>query len=335
MVDFIKLLARCNYGDLLNMSGGIACIGLGTIGSAWAIAFARAGLAVQVFDNDPAVRDRCLDDIRKTCAPLADTNLVEAILERINVMPTLEQAVADVRYVQESIREEVGTKRALFAILDQCAAPDTIFGSSVSAIPGSEFLGGLDISSRCVVVHPTNPPFLVPLVELCRTPWTSDETLNRCRQLMLELGQVPVVLNREIDGYALNRLQAAVVAESLHLVGTGVISAADLDRVMVFGLGLRWAVMGPFLTGHLNSSGGYAAYMRAYGDTYRHIAKNLEVRYPWNLDLIDRIDGELRDDPANRSVSAAQRERDRALIALRAAIDATRNATREETNHAP
>ncbi len=128
--------------------------------------------------------------------------------------------------------EKIEEKRVIFAELDRLAPKDALLVSSTSAITASRFTETLAGRARCLVGHPVNPPHLVPLVELCGAPWTSPEAIERARKIYREIGQVPVTINREINGFVLNRLQGALLAEAFRLVGEGYISAEDLDHTV-------------------------------------------------------------------------------------------------------
>ena len=131
-----------------------------------------------------------------------------------------------------------------------------MLASSTSAIPASQFTEALPGCARCLVAHPVNPPHLVPIVELCGAPWTTPPVIERAKRIYAEVGQVPIVVNREIDGFILNRLQGALLSEAMRLVGEGYVSPADLDKTVRDGLGLRWSFMGPLATIELNAPAG-------------------------------------------------------------------------------
>ena len=150
----------------------------------------------------------------------------------------------DVEFVQENGPEIVEDKKTIFAQLDKLAPPDALLVSSTSAITASRFTETLPGRARCLVGHPVNPPHLVPLVELCGAPWTSPDAIDRARKIYREIGQVPVTINREIDGFVLNRLQGALLAEAFRLVGEGYVSAEDLDHTVKDGLGPALVVSG-------------------------------------------------------------------------------------------
>jgi 3-hydroxyacyl-CoA dehydrogenase len=298
----------------------VASIGAGLIGANWTAAFLAGGHNVILYDNDASRLQsgatRTLDaiDLLKSLGLTAGDDVGRKLLTSTD----LEEALSNASYVQESISEDVVAKRRLFEAIDAVAGPNVIVGSSTSAIPGTHFMGGLGISDRALVVHPTNPPYAIPLVELCRTPWTSDATVETVRNMLSAIGRVCVDVRKELPGYVLNRLQAAVVGEALHLVGEGYVSAADLDNVMAMGLAPRWVLGGPFLTGHLNASGGYADYMTRYGGVYRTMIADLNIDYEWSDELLHEIDASVRATYGNRSVDILQTARDTALLRLEA-----------------
>src|SRR5262249_20259952 len=151
------------------------------------------------------------------------------------------------------------------AELDRLAAPDAILASSTSTIVASRFTEKLKGRSRCLVAHPVNPPHLVPLVELVGAPWTSPKVIAKAKALYQAVGQVAIVVKKEVDGFILNRLQAVLLAEAFRLVEGGYVTPQDLDKTLKDGLGLRWSFMGPFETIELNAPGGIPDYCGRYG----------------------------------------------------------------------
>src|SRR5918997_80645 len=121
-----------------------------------------------------------------------------------------------------------------------------------------------------------------PEVELCGAPWTAPETIERAREIYESVGQVPIVVNREVEGFVLNRLQGALLAEAFRLVGEDVVSPQDLDKTLKDGLGLRWSFMGPFETIELNAPGGIADYCRRYAGFYRRLASEPPPPEVWD-----------------------------------------------------
>jgi len=251
----------------------IAIVGSGLIGRSWALVFARAGMDVAAWDPDEGTRERLDADV---AAMLRDSDLAEPadVAARIAGVETLAEALAGADLVQESGPENAEIKRELFARMDAAAAPETILSSSSSALVPSVFCSGLSGAARCLVAHPVNPPHLVPVVELCPSTETAPEVMDRAEAIYRRAQQIPVRLTREIDGFVLNRLQAALLAEALRLVSEGVVDVQGLDDTVRHGLGRRWAFMGPLETIMLNAPNGATDYMVRYGGPMGRLAND-------------------------------------------------------------
>lgn len=252
-----------------------AIIGSGLIGRAWALVFARAGWQVAMTDTSDSLLATLPQQLLDDCLVLEQNGLcgpAGEVVSNIVISSDIADAVTDVDFVQENGPEDCDIKQAIFAELDQHTPQAAILASSTSAIVASRFTEGLAGRSRCLVGHPVNPPHLVPLVEICPAPWTDSNAIEKARKIYLDVGQVPIVLNREIDGFVLNRLQGALLAEAFRLVRDGVVSPQDLDHTLKDGLGLRWSFMGPFETIDLNAPGGIADYCDRYCGFYERIA---------------------------------------------------------------
>ena len=304
------------------MTRQVACIGTGTVGHAWAVVFARAGYEVALYDASPgAVADGALPGARRTLALLAEGGLLdeppETVFARIHAADTIAEAVASAVYVQESVREDVTVKRRVFTEIAAAASTETILASSTSAIPGSDFLGGISHPDRALVVHPVNPPSLIPLVELCGTRWTSAETIGRARTIMTEAGMRPITLNKEIDGFILNRLQFTLVAEALHLVGEGYCSPEDIDAVLTDGLALRWASIGPFEVAHLNAPDGLKGFVDRLGPMMKRLGGDARTDYDWTGAQIAAAHAALTERVPLDRIADRQAWRDRRIMALR------------------
>jgi 3-hydroxyacyl-CoA dehydrogenase len=299
----------------------IAIVGAGLIGRAWAIVFARAGHPVAMHDTDAQALADNLRVIDDALAELAGFGLLDeppaAVRARIAAAATLADALHGARYVQESVRETVDAKRAIFAEMDALAAPDCILASSTSYIPASAFSAELAGRGRCLVAHPVNPPHVVPVVELCPAPWTAPEVLERARALHEAAKQVPVVVRREIPGFILNRLQAALVCEAIRLYEDGYASAEDIDRTIRDGLGLRWAFMGPLETIDLNAPGGVIDYARRYAATMVAMDR-AQVPREWDARALERLAAERRAAVSADHLAERAAWRDRRLMALAA-----------------
>jgi L-gulonate 3-dehydrogenase len=301
------------------MEKTVAVIGAGLIGRAWAMVFARAGWRVRINDRDSAQLDAARAFIATSLDEQTEYGLVadpEAASARIAYIPALEDALAGVDWVQENLPETLEIKRQVFAALDRHAPPDAVLASSTSAIPASRFTETLSGRARCLVAHPVNPPHLVPIVELCGAPWTSAAVIEQATQVCAEIGQVPIVVRREIDGFILNRLQGALLSEAMRLVGEGYVSPEDLDKTVRDGLGLRWSFMGPLATIELNAPGGVADYCARYGSFYRRLAEEPPVPAVWDADNAARVAAALGTPASAPVLDARMRWRDRRLMAL-------------------
>jgi L-gulonate 3-dehydrogenase len=295
-------------------------VGAGLVGRAWAMVFARAGWSVKVFDRDPA---QLAAAERHTAADLSEQVSFGLVVDaaataaRITWCESIHDALEGVDWVQESLPEDVAIKQQIFSLLDAQTAPAAILASSTSAIPASRFTESLAGRARCLVAHPVNPPHLVPVVELCGSPWTAPATMDRARAVMNAIGQVPVVIHRELDGFVLNRLQGALLSEAMRLVGEGYITPEDLDKTVSEGLGLRWAFMGPLATIELNAPGGVADYCARYGGFYRRLAADPPAASVWDEANAERVGNALGPAPDRGALEARTAWRNVRLLALR------------------
>src|SRR3954451_30998 len=297
----------------------IAIIGTGLIGRAWAMVFARAGHSVKMWDNEPNAAAKALTLIEQALNEQKHYGLiaedVQTVRDRISTVATLPEALADADYVQENTAEPIDVKKQVYAQMDAAAKPDCILASSTSTIPTSVFSEGLSGRHRCIVAHPVNPPHVIPVVELSPAPCTAPEVVARTRALHEKVGQVPILVKKEVQGFILNRLQAALLMEAWRLVKEDYCSVEDLDKTIKDGLGLRWSFMGPFETIDLNAPGGVSDYAGRYGSALYDTMSS--VRYsPWDDALIGRIDAERRKVLPQAQHGEREAWRDRRLMAL-------------------
>src|SRR5918994_7852583 len=203
------------------------------------------------------------------------------VLGRVGYATGLAEALDGATYVQESTPERVEVKREVFSELDRLAAPEAILASSTSGIPASSFTEHVAGRQRCLVAHPINPPYVTPLVELCPSPWTDPDVVERTHALMLAAGQAPIRLHHEVQGFVANRMQGALIGAALRMVADGVVTVEDVDLAIRHGIGLRWSFMGPFETIDLNAPGGIADYLRRYGPLYQAIEREQASPLEW------------------------------------------------------
>uniref|UniRef100_A0A034WDQ4 Lambda-crystallin-like protein n=1 Tax=Bactrocera dorsalis TaxID=27457 RepID=A0A034WDQ4_BACDO len=249
----------------------IGIIGSGLIGRAWSMLFASVGYKVMLYDILPEQTSNALKEIEKELHELQTKGALRGTLSPaeqfscISVTTDIAELVSNAIYLQECIPERLEWKRTLYTELADIVCSETIMASSTSTYMPSLFSEQMKQHRENVVVaHPLNPPYYIPLVEIVPAPWTKADVVTRTRELMLEIGQKPVTLTRQIEGFATNRIQYAILNEVWRLVADGVVSVADVDRVMTEGLGLRYALLGPLETAHLNADG-VADYFQRFG----------------------------------------------------------------------
>jgi L-gulonate 3-dehydrogenase len=298
----------------------IALVGAGSIGVAWAIVFARAGHPVAVHDPDAGRRDAVAGELRERLAGLDEHGLlseeIDAIAARVEVCAALADAVNGAVHVQENAPESVELKTALFAELDALCPREVTLASSSSMLAPSRFATALPGRERILGVHPGNPPYLLPVVELIAAPWTSAQTVARTDALLSAAGMSTVRVEGEPVGFVFNRLQGAVLREAYCLVRDGVCDVEGIDRVMRDGLARRWAVVGPFESADLNTRGGIAAHAARMGPAYAQMGAERGQDDPWTDELVARVARERRDRLDLADWDARVLWRDRTLMAL-------------------
>ena len=297
----------------------VAIIGSGLIGRAWAMVFARAGHSVKLYDTAPGAAEKALGLIREGLQELNEFGLIaesaDVVAKRVTAAATLADAVTDADYVQENTSENLDVKREVYRQMDALAPAHCILASSTSTIQTSRFSEGLKGKHRCIVAHPVNPPHIVPIVEISPAPWTSADVVARTRAVHEKVGQVAITVKKEVEGFILNRLQAALLLESWRLVKEDYVSVEDLDKCIKDGLGLRWSFMGPFETIDLNDPGGVPDYAKRYGPVLHGMMSNTK-NDPWSDPLIAKVDGERRQIMSQDKHAEREAWRDRRLMAL-------------------
>jgi 3-hydroxyacyl-CoA dehydrogenase len=299
---------------------GVAIVGGGSIGVAWAVVFTRAGLSVSVYDPDPQRLGLVRAEVEARLGDLSQAGLLqeplEAVAARLRTEAELEAALSHASYVQECAPESLEVKLALFGQLDEFAAPHTILASSSSMMPASSFAEHLGGRERCLVVHPGNPPYLLPVAEIVPAPFTSPEVADRADSLLTSAGMSVVRVRREVEGFIFNRLQGALLREAWCLVRDGVASVEDVDRTVRDGLGRRWALIGPFETSDLNTRGGLAVHAPRMGPAYQRMGQERGQHDPWTPEMVEQVVTQRREFLPLDHWEARVTWRDRALIAF-------------------
>ena len=301
----------------------IAIVGAGLVGRAWAIVFARAGYPVMLYDSNSDIVAKSLETVESSLSDLQEFGLIaeapSVIRARMTSAKTLKEVLDGAAYAQESTLENVDIKKQIFADMDAAAAPNTILASSTSTFMTSAFATEVKGRHRCLVAHPVNPPYLIPLVEVSPAAFTKPEVTQRTYDLMQAVGQKPIMMKKETQGFILNRLQWALMAEAYRLVDDGYVGVEDLDKCLKDGLGLRWSFIGPFEVGDLNAPGGIADYSRRFGPMIYEMDRSEQSNArPWSDALLEKIEKERRQYMQVADIGARSKWRDRRLMGLMA-----------------
>ncbi|KAM0717936.1 hypothetical protein Q7P37_006268 [Cladosporium fusiforme] len=289
----------------------VAIIGAGTIG----LSFAALHLiknphsTVNIFDTRSDLKEYVDANLP---GYLTDANEADC-LGRLSIARNLEEAVQDVNIVQEQGPENVEFKQNIWPQIEQHAPQDALFWSSTSGIPASQQSENMNDQSRLVVVHPYNPPHIMPLLEVVPSSATSQEVVDRTLEYWRSLGRVPVVIRKECTGFVANRLAFALFREACSLVAQGVVSVEDLDSVVQASMGPRWTVAGPFKSYHAGGGeGGLQSFMEKIGTTVqgcwdaseKDVEKaGIDVGGAWQEDVCRQTD------EAYGAVDTAERDR--------------------------
>jgi carnitine 3-dehydrogenase len=302
----------------------IACIGAGVIGGGWAAFFLAHGHDVVAFDPAPDAEARLRRTIEAARPALNELGLPDARWGGLRMAVSLVEAVRDAEFVQESAPEDLALKRSLLADLAAATGEDVVIASSTSGFPMSEMATEAEDPSRLVVGHPFNPPYLIPLVEVVGGEATAPAVVAAAAAFYRGLGKSVIAMDREVPGFVANRLQEALWREALHMVANGDATVDQIDAAVTDGPGLRWPVHGPCLTFHLAGGEGGMAHM------LDHFGPSLLA--PWTRLEAPELTADLRDamvegtavEAGHRDFAALVAERDRAVIAVRRAVDAAR-----------
>ena len=298
----------------------IAVVGTGLIGASWAAYYLARGFRVVASDPAPGAQEALRERIEGLWPTLETLGLDEgASRDRLEFAPSIADAARGADFVQENGPERLEIKRSILAEIEQSVGEDVLIATSSSGLLVSEAQKGMRHPERLVLGHPFNPPHLIPLVEVLGGEQTSPENVERALAFYAGIGKKPIRINREVPGHVANRLQDALWREMFHLVRTGVASVADIDTAISYGPGLRWALMGPFLTMHAGGGdGGITHFLEHLGPAMRDWARDLG-EYPETDEYISTMAEGVEDELAGHDWAAALAARDRLLLGLLAA----------------
>ncbi|WP_028693431.1 L-carnitine dehydrogenase [Pseudomonas cremoricolorata] len=298
-----------------------AALGSGVIGSGWVARALAHGLDVIAWDPAPGAEQALRQRVANAWPALEKQGLAAgAAQHRLSFVSSIEECVRDADFIQESAPERLDLKLDLHAKISAAAKPDAIIASSTSGLLPSEFYESSSHPERCVVGHPFNPVYLLPLVEIVGGQRTAPEAIEAAKGIYTELGMRPLHVRKEVPGFIADRLLEALWREALHLVNDGVATTGEIDDAIRFGAGLRWSFMGTFLTYTLaGGDAGMRHFMQQFGPA---------LKLPWTYlpapELTERLIDEVVDGTAaqvgERSIAELERYRDDTLLAVLEAI---------------
>ena len=232
-----------NASDIKKIAG----IGGGIIGSSWVVLFAMKGKDVTLYARSPESVEKQKKTIEDNLDFLCENGVIsdkEAVKAHITYTTSLEDAVKDADFIQESGPEKIDFKQDMLAQIESFCKEDAIIATSASTLPLDMIAQKAVHPERCIGGHPYNPPHLIPLVEITKTEKTDPKNIEIAKEFYVSLGKEPVVLQKACPGYICNRLQLAVFREMVDLVERGVCSVEEADRALTFGPAIRWAIFG-------------------------------------------------------------------------------------------
>ena len=302
-----------------------AALGSGVIGSGWVARALANGLDVIAWDPAPGAEAQLRSRIEKAWGALVAQGLKPgASQSRLRFVATIEECVANADFIQESAPERLDLKIDLHAKITAASRPNVLIGSSTSGLLPSEFYAKAQHPERCVVGHPFNPVYLLPLVEVVGGVNTSPDAVQAAMQVYRSLGMRPLHVRKEVPGFIADRLLEAMWRESLHLVNDGVATTGEIDDAIRFGAGMRWSFMGSFLIYTLaGGDAGMRHFMAQFGPALKLPWTKLEA--PELTDaLLDSVSDGTLQQLGKHSIADLERYRDDCLLAVQAAIKATK-----------
>jgi len=263
--------------DVENISR-ISVIGAGIMGRGIAQIFAQSGYNVSLMARRKETLNQALKQIRSNLNLFVKHNLIrkdaiEDVLSRIETYISLEDAVKEADFVIEAVPEDINVKKEVFQLLDTYCADHVILATNTSSLSVTEISLATKRPDRVVGTHFWNPAHLMPLVEVTKGDYTSEETMDITSKLMKKVGKVPARVLKDIPGGIGNRIQVAMWREALWLLDQGVASVEDIDNIVKLTFGARLPFMGPFLTADLN---GVDLILRVHKKLYRHLYSSVE-----------------------------------------------------------
>ena len=295
----------------------VAVIGTGVIGAGWIIRCLAHNKIVYAFDKDPKLKNSLIKEIKRTwpfVKKLFKKNKLN--LKNFYYFTSLEKTLKDAEFIQECATENYALKTKLMSTIGNYAKPNAIISSSSSGLLPTRIYSKCKNPQRSLIGHPFNPVYLLPAVEIVPGKKTSTKCLNQAKKFYKSISMNPILVKKELPGYLSDRLQEALWREGLHIINEGYATTEDLDRAIEDGPGLRWSLMGTFLTFHL--AGGKAG--------MKHMLEQFgpALKLPWTKlkapkltkNLSSRIISGTKNQSKGKSVSMISNIRDEYLVEL-------------------
>ena len=299
----------------------VGIVGAGLIGSGWASRCLARNINVIAYDPSPDGESVIRSHIENAWHALKKLGFDPNNAGQFSFTNDLRELCENVDYIQENAPDSLAIKSSLHQDIDRFAKPDIIIASSSSGLLPSDIQKGTNHPDRIVIGHPFNPVYILPLVEIVRGSQTSDTTAQYAARFYRDIGMYPLMVRKEVEGYISDRLQEAVWREALHLVSDDIASTRDIDDAIVYGPGLRWAIMGTCLTFHLaGGEQGMKHMLEQFGPA---------LQLPWThlkapeltQSLADKMIEGTRTQAEGHSVQELERLRDNCLIEILDVLD--------------
>ncbi|HMI61237.1 MAG TPA: 3-hydroxyacyl-CoA dehydrogenase NAD-binding domain-containing protein [Puia sp.] len=301
--------------------GNITVIGAGAIGLSWTGLFLANGWKVTINDPREDIRTAVQEGLELIKPSLAAMGYsVSDLYKGLSFEADLEKAVKGADFVQENGPESIPFKQELYAKLDKWVKPEALLLSSSSSITATIFTEKMSRPERALIGHPFNPPHLIPLVEVVPGKNTSHVATLGAMNFYRSLGKRPVLIQKEIAGFVANRLQAALMRESVHLVKEGVINMEGLDLIVSSSIGLRWAAAGPFKTFTLGGgTGGFPHFLQGLGPMLEKLMMNIGEAH-FDAETTKILLEQYGDSYGKVAITELEQQRDRQQLAIMKAL---------------
>jgi len=299
----------------------VACVGAGVIGHSWACVFAQRGYTVRLMDINQDVLNDIPEKVRANYEVFIKKGLLthdelEATLKRIKIGPDISWAVEGADFCIESVLEDLSLKKDVYTQMDKFAPKRAILASSTSSQSITEISRVTGRPEKCIIMHPLNPPHIIPAVEVVRGKGTSEETTTLTVELLKKIVRKPYVCMKEVPGFVMTRLMTIILREALSLLNRGVASVEDIDTAINAGLGLRFGLMGIFEINNLTTTGGLEMFFKKYSESIHRIWDDIEEMKEIPSDLAEKAVDGIKDELRGRSPEEIIRWRDEKLLEL-------------------